>query len=211
MSIEQATSLSELEHRVRNDLQGIASLARSEWRRSDSEDSRDGFERIERRVSVLAALYEHLLDTGAIGEIEFSDYLRGVCTALAGAADMSRREIVLSADLEDLRLDVARAVQLATATATAELVCNATKHAFGRGQPGTITVALRRPRPTPSTLTIADDGDGFGEPEQRQPGRGRGLELARRIVSQAGGQLSRIDGSGTTWRIALHASSPAAL
>ncbi len=209
MSIEQATFLSELEHRVRNDLQGIASLARSEWRRSDSEDSRDGFERIERRVSVLAALYELLLDTGAIGEIAFSDYLRDVCTALAGAADMSRREIVLSADLEDLRLDVARAVQLATATA--QLVSNAAKHAFGRGQPGTITVALRRGRPGPSTLTIADDGDGFGEPEQRQPGRGRGLELARRIVSQAGGQLSRIDGSGTTWRIALHASSPAAL
>ena len=193
-------SLRELQHRVRNDLQGICCVVASEARRATDPRQREGFGRVNRRVLALAVLYDHLLGEGVDDSVDVGAYLHSLCDRVADASDLSARAIELCADMQPLTMSLGRAVRLAVAVN--ELVANAAKHAFPDERPGRITVRLLAKGDDGTgcpVLTIADDGCGFNGP---RPGSA-GLSFVESLAHQAGGVLAREDGTGTRWRIKL--------
>lgn len=193
-------SMQELHHRVRNDLQGIASSIERESRLLDDTDQQGGYGRVGRRVVALAGLYDHLLVAATGESVEMGGYLSALCPRIAEAGDFPRLNIALDVRTEHLELPTGRAGQLAVALN--ELIANAAEHAFPDGQPGTITVRLATVTADGrgcSTLTVSDDGRGFMDVP---PGRS-GLGFVHRLVRGAGGVLTRLDGAGTGWQIAL--------
>lgn len=195
-------SLREMQHRVRNDLQAIYITVAGEVRGTTDMSQREGFERINRRVLALGALYDHLLGAQASGNVDVGTYLRTLCDRIGTAADLPFRAIALTVEACPLSVGLGRAVRLAIAVN--ELVSNAIRHAFPDGQDGTISIALFADDVEDAggrVLTVIDDGCGFGNV---RPGRA-GLGFVEKLLGQDGGTLAREAGSGTRWRITIPA------
>ena len=197
---QRGVLLRELQHRVRNDLQLVQSLATIEGRRAADPSAKAGFDAIGRRVMALAALYDHLLGVGMERWVDFGDYLASLCAKIAQAEGFEARGIRLVTELQPVALDLDRAVGLGVAVN--ELVANAAEHAFGDGKLGTIIIRLTPADARagePATLIVADDGRGLGKARDGSSG----LNLVRALVQRARGRVELAEGEGTIWRIAL--------
>lgn len=189
-------SLHEMQHRVRNDLQGICSSLDREARNLEGAE-RSGYDRVIRRVMALAGLYDHLLGAQAGNAVEMDAYLNSLCRKIAAASDLPSRKITLAVDAQPLGMPIDRAGRLAIAVN--ELVANAAEHAFPSDLAGNITVRLFMQDAGCPIVSVSDDGCGFRGP---RPGSA-GLGFVDRLVRGLGGVLTRLDGVGTEWRIAL--------
>lgn len=207
MDDDHRMSLSELEHRVRNDLQGLHNSVMLEAR-SAAGPLRAGFERVNRRIMGLAGLYDHLLSRKWGDSIDVDIYLRSLCDMIAEAADLPSRSIELSAETQPLAMPLDRVLQLSIAVN--ELVANAAEHAFPDNKPGKIMVRLLARGEdglSEPVVTVSDDGRGFSGP---RPGSA-GLTFVERLAQRAGGVLDRMDGKdgrGTCWRIKFPVAQP---
>jgi len=196
----QQVRLQELLHRFRNDLQRVHLLASQGARRAADAESAAGFDVIDRQVFAMAALYDHLLGAGMAGTVDLGEYLKLLCAKIREAEDFQARHITLTTDMQGLPFDLDAAATLGVVVN--ELVANAGKHAFADGAGGVITVRLSPGRVNEAgsgLLTIADDGRGLGETSAHS----RGLALVRRLVKQAGCELTHEHHGGTVWRIRL--------
>ena len=191
--------LGEMRHRIRNDMQWIASLALIEGRRSRDPTARAGFEAIARRVEALAPLYDHLVPGGNYMHVDFAAYLYELCSRIGATGTLERRGILLTAELTSVRLTYDAAVALGIVVN--ELVTNAVKYAFPPGCEGRIDLRLHADS-RGIVLLISDDGCGLGVAAE-----GQGLRLARGLIRQLGGQIGHRNDSGTVWRIALNRPS----
>lgn len=193
---ERRLSLHEMQHRIRNDLQGICSSLDREARSLEGA-KRSGYDRVMRRVVAVAALYDHLLGAQAGSAVEMHAYLNLLCLKIAAASDLASRNITLAVDAQPFGMAIDRAGRLAIAVN--ELVANAAEHAFPSELAGTITVRLSMQDAGCPVVSVSDDGCGF---RGARPGSA-GLGFVDRLVRGLGGVLTRVDGVGTEWRIAL--------
>jgi two-component sensor histidine kinase len=192
----KALLTSELQHRVRNNLQVVYGMLSREAMRTTDEVAREGFHNIGARVLTLAQVYDHLLGGGLSRTVDFGDYLRSLCTKLAALQQHGGVELVYRTEHVPLDLDAVTALGIAVT----ELVTNAFQHAFPHGGGGKIEVILLRSEADRATLLVRDDGTGFLASAE-EVGRRNGLGMVRRLVKQAKGVLDVHPERGTIWRI----------
>lgn len=167
----------ELRHRIRNDLQGLATLISVQSRRFDKPEGCAG---CAMRLRSAAALHDALDEDGA-AEIRMDDYLWALSEARRKAFD-DRIVGDLIAD-EDIYLDYRRAQ--CVGLVYVEAVTNAMKHAFPGGVEGLISAQFRRVG-ADLELTVIDSGIGL---VASSTSRGDGIALMRGIARQLRGGL----------------------
>ncbi len=178
----------EIHHRVKNNLQAVASLLRLQAR-ADHVDARKALQDSVNRVLAIAAVHEVLtehreddVDLGAL-----VDRLRAMLVQSIGAGKD------VTAELEPISL----AGQQATAVALVftELFQNALEHGGSH-----VSIALAQ-RDGEIVLTIADDGPGI-----RENGSGTGLSIVRALVKdELQGALELRDERGLRAEVAFPA------
>ena len=197
---KQQVHLQELLHRIRNDLQRVHILASRSARQTADTESAVGFDVIGRQVLAMAALYDHLLGRGMASRVDLGEYLDHLCANIQAAEGLQARHITLTTEMQSLPLALDAAVALGIVVN--ELVVNTGKHAFADGVGGAITLRLRLSRTGEDgsgILTVADNGRGLSKASVQS----RGLDLVRKLVGQAGCELTHEHGDGTVWRIKL--------
>lgn len=192
--------LREQQHRIRNNLQSIATQLQTSAEDPGSlEEAEQRFRAVESRVFALASLYDHLIGTDLGSQVDLAAYLRGLVER-AGKFHEADARVVLVARI-DLQPPPMLDPDSATALGTVvnELVANAAEHAFGeRG--GRIEVRLMRDAEARPVIEVADDGRGF----RVDYAAGLGLSLVRRLVARAGATLDLQSKAGrTVWTIRL--------
>jgi len=170
----------EIHHRVKNNLQTVASLLRLQARAADVDPRKalaDSVNRILAIAAVHEVLTEHREDDVDLGEL--IDRLRSMLVQGLGAAK------AVESDLEPVSLAGQRATALALVFS--ELFQNALEH----GGPS-VRIELSQ-RGAEAVLAIADDGDGIaGDAED-----GTGLSIVRALVrDELGGTLELRGGDG---------------
>jgi two-component sensor histidine kinase len=189
----------EQQHRMRNNLQSIATHLRLNSSEASTADSRQRFETVERRVFALAALYAHLIGADLGGHVDLAAYLRDLVDSAGKFLD-DRTRITLAARIEPATAPVIDAdAATALGTVVNELIANAAEHAFDdRG--GRIEVRLTGDGRGRTLIEVADDGRGF----RTDYSAGLGLSIVRRLVARAGATLTLDSQAGrTVWRIEL--------
>ena len=182
--------LREVHHRVKNNLQVIASMISLRSRRA-SDEARPHFDVLAERVYAIGKVYDQIHKSQYHSEVDLGELLHDL--ADSARSDRTRVEV----DAAPFTIGVETAIPLGLISI--ELMMNAVKHAFP-DVGGTIRVSLRQASPDQLELTIADDGAGF-DPESATSGS-TGLQIVERLVDQIGGSLrTRSDSSGTTHRI----------
>ena len=183
--------LREVEHRVRNDLQGITSVLSIEQRKTSSVEAREGFQRAAERVQVLSRVYGRLTRRDSRATVDARPFLEDLAADLRQVR-IDGQPLSLEARIEDatVTLDSAAALGLIAN----ELVTSAVKHAFPGERAGLIELIFRRVGDA-YELVVADDGVG---PAREGGGTGGlGHRLVRDLARQLGGEL-RIEVAGGT-------------
>ncbi len=170
---EKQILLQELQHRVANSLQIIASVLLQSARKVQSEETRTHLNDAHHRVMSIATLQQQLA-TSRIGEVELRSYFANLCRSIGASmiSDHDRISLVTTVDESKTSADVSVSLGLIVT----ELVINALKHAFpGHAQVGKITVDYRADG-TSWTMTVGDNGVGMPADHARtKPGLGTGI------------------------------------
>jgi two-component sensor histidine kinase len=194
LKVKDAT-IREVHHRVKNNLQTIASLLRIQARRAHSDEAKRALREATERVSSMAVVHE-LLSGSDEERIDFTEAAGTVVDMVRqGLAGDSPRVCV---DVEGSTGLVPANIATSLALVLAELVHNAIEHGFAGRDTGVVSVNMRR-LPEELLLSVRDDGKGLGPGFDIASDANLGLEIVRTIVQDdLRGQLGFSDGRGTT-------------
>lgn len=154
---EKAILLQEIQHRVANSLQIIASVILQSARKVQSEETREYLKDAHNRVMSVASLQQHLAQSG-LGEVALRAYFDQLCESIGASMIRDHDQLQLEVTADDSR--VSADVSISLGLVVTELVINSLKHAFPGGRPGKIAVGYKAQGPN-WTLTVADDGVGM--------------------------------------------------
>jgi two-component sensor histidine kinase len=189
--------LEELQHRVANSLQIIASIILMKARTVQSEETRLHLQDAHSRVMSIAAVQEHLHTSGASGPVEITAYLSKLCETLATSMIGDVRPISLKVCGDGGSANSRQAECLGLVVT--ELVMNALKHAFPNGKSDAqITVAYEAAG-TNWKLSVTDNGIGRPDGVFAQAKTGLGTSIVKALAQQLGTQVETLAGpEGTT-------------
>lgn len=154
---EKANLYRELQHRVANSLQIVASVLLHNARKVQSEETRAHLNDAHNRVLSIAALQQQLAATGE-ETVVLRPYFTHLCETIGASMIRDPEQIVLRVTGDDSRVTADASVSLGLVVT--ELVINALKHAFPGDRRGKIDVDYRSTGPK-WALKIADDGVGM--------------------------------------------------
>ncbi len=167
-------TIREIHHRVKNNLQTVASLMRIQMRRTTSDEAKEALEQAIRRVSAIALVHNTLAE-GFSDEVNFDEVFESSMRLVGELATDSSREIKLRIDGKFGQLDSGLATPLAVALT--EVVTNAASHGLGE-HGGTILIT---PRQTAKQLTIEVEDNGVGF-EKDAIGKGLGTQIIKTLI-----------------------------
>jgi two-component sensor histidine kinase len=203
---QKDTLLEELQHRISNSLQIIASIILMKARSVQSEESRFHLEDAHKRVLSIAAVQKQLHASAATGAIEIAPYLSKLCESLAHSMIGDTRPISLKVIGEGGRATSRQAESLGLIVT--ELVMNALKHAFPDDKAkGQITVAYDMIG-TNWKLSISDTGVGKPDDGFAHGKSGLGTGIVKALAHQLDAQVETLAGPGGTTVSITHATFP---
>ena len=179
--------LEEMNHRVNNSLQIIASILLLKAQTVQSEETRRHLREAHERVMAIATVQEQLHPAQFGTQIEAKNYLTRLCESL-GASMIDDQPIRLQVEASEGAVTSEQAVSMGLIAT--ELVINALKHAFPDGATGKIVVDFES---TASAwrLSVSDDGIGIGTHLADAPARsGLGTSIVEALTRQLGGRVA---------------------
>ena len=201
---EQDLLMQEIHHRVKNNLQIVASLLNLQASRIRLPEARAEFQSARDRVRALATLHRHLYAHGEVHTIGMRDFLVELCGQLFQAmGETPGKRLQLHIDATELKMSSDQAVPMALIVT--EAVSNAVKYAFPAGRHGNIWVRLSADGET-AELQVRDNGVGIpaGRVETEAGTRdGIGLQLIKGFSRQLGATLDIQEGNGTEYLVRM--------
>ena len=190
ISVKDAT-IREIHHRVKNNLQTIASLLRLQARRLQSEEGRSALNESVLRIGTIALVHETLSEQPS-DVAEFADVARRIGVMVSEGLVSPERTISLKVTGKTGRLEADLATPLAV-TLT-ELLQNSIEHAFPDQTSGSVAIELGRERGE-VVVTVRDDGVGI--PDGSLESARLGLQIVSTLIAELGGTFTIAADGGT--------------
>jgi two-component sensor histidine kinase len=186
LAAERAILMREVNHRVGNSLQLIASLLTLQGNAATSADVKSALSDATGRVHAVAQLHRRLYTSDDVQQVAIDQYLSGLLEDLRRSTDSDRAaQVTLDADPVETHTDGAVAVGVIVN----ELVTNAIKYAYPDGA-GPIRVVLRATGPNAAFVRVEDDGIGFKETDN-PTSTGLGQRIVKAMASKINGVIKR--------------------
>jgi two-component sensor histidine kinase len=203
---EKVALLNEVHHRVKNNLQVITSLLRLEAGRSSQPDTQTVLKEMQGRIRAMALLHETLYRSGTFASVDLGAYLKQLTTQAFRAQSNGLVRLNLMLDPVQVSMDVATPCGLLVN----ELITNALKHAFVRGQTGELRIELNglpatNDQSTRWCLQVRDNGVGLPADFEERRTHSLGLQLVSDLAQQIGGALEVVSepGSGSVFSVSF--------
>jgi two-component system, sensor histidine kinase PdtaS len=201
---EKAVLLQEVQHRVANSLQIIASVLMVSARKVQSEETRGHLQDAHHRVMSIAAVQKQLAIT-TLSEVKLAPYLTKLCESLGASMIYEHKLLTLTVNADGSSADPTDSVSLGLIVT--ELVINALKHGFPRDHTGKIVVGYRADDDG-WTLSVSDNG--IGMPDRKSIKAGLGTSIVEALASRLEAEIHTTAGNpGTTISI-VHAKAAVA-
>jgi two-component system, sensor histidine kinase PdtaS len=191
--ITKDATIREIHHRVKNNLQTVASLLRIQARRARSDDSKDALNQAMRRVAAIAVVHDTLSE-GLDQIVDFDEVFDRVLLLVAEVASSHNTTVRPIKTGKFGTLPSAYATPLALALT--ELVTNAVEHGLAGRADGQVEISAKRKN---GHLTIRVRDNGVGLPEGKV-GSGLGTQIVRTLIQgELGGTIDwhTLEGEGT--------------
>jgi two-component system CheB/CheR fusion protein len=191
---EKDALLKEIHHRVKNNLQIIASLLDLQSEFLDQVDTKAVLEEMKTRVRSIAAIHELLYTAADFYRIEFRRFVDKLVQDVIAVHRQRATQVRVEIRTESVLLEMAQAVPCGLIVN--ELLTNALKHAFPDGRQGNIRVSFSSDE-THWRLEVSDDGIGLSTDIDLENANSMGLQLIQLLVQQLNGSMNVVRDSGT--------------
>ena len=198
---EKTMLLKEVHHRVKNNLQIIASLLNLQSRYIKDEATLAAIRESQNRVKAMSLVHEKLYKSESLSRIDLHDYIRFLGTGLFQFYGAKSRGIQLSLDISNVDLGINATIPLGLIIN--ELISNSLKYAFPEGRKGEISISVRR---DDHALTIVYQDNGIGIPSELdwRNTQSLGLRLVNTLVDQMDGTVDLDRTGGTKFMIVVN-------
>lgn len=190
--------LREVHHRVKNNLQLIASIMSMQMRKTKSTEAKSLMKGLQDRVISLATIHKGLYQTTGQADIRVNELFPEIVQQVIKLAAGPERRFDLQSSFDDIHLTPDQAVPLALLLT--EAMTNAMKYAAPDPVTGSADLAvscLRLPTDTAELVVANGSGVAGGAPDDIAETGGLGTQLIEAFARQLNGTLDRtvLDGS----------------
>lgn len=196
--------IKEIHHRVKNNLQTIASLLRLQLRRSKSKVVKKALQESINKISSIAVIHEEL-SKGGIEKINIKSTTASIMEMILGTLVPHDKDIKGELEGSDIYADANLTSMLSLCLT--ELIQNSVEHAFQFRKSGTIRIKVEEENGY-VTVVVEDDGVGFTRKKDKNS---LGLEIIEMITKESlKGEFTiegHLYGCKSTVRFPLHTLS----
>ncbi|MFX0549980.1 sensor histidine kinase [Hathewaya histolytica] len=183
--ILKSVVIKEIHHRVKNNLQTIASLLRLQLRRIDNEEFKSALTESMNRILSIATTHEILAQQG-IDELNIKEVIQKLKVNMVRCYNIEKAKIEIKITGDDFQIDSDKSTSIALIIN--EIIQNSLDHAFIGRESGKIEIKIHRGN-TYSTIFVIDDGIGFDINKQKK--NSLGLNIVKSLVhDKLGGELN---------------------
>jgi two-component sensor histidine kinase len=193
---ERELLISEIHHRIKNDMGFVKALLSLQAARSAAPETATALNEASQRIAVMGRTYERLYRGDDVLHVELGPLVEQI------VGDFRARGI-LPIDAVEITVEnitVTTRISVAIGMVLNELVTNAAKHAFSSVVEPRIRVTVRNATDaagrTVAELSVADNGEGFPGDVLREESAGYGLTVVRALVEQHDGVLELRNDAG---------------
>jgi len=190
--LQKEMLLAEMQHRIVNSLQIIASILMLKARHVTSEETRQHLQDAHRRVMSVAAVQQHLHSAGSSDTVDVAPYLSKLCGSLGESMIGESRPATLTVTADASTVQSADAISLGLIVT--ELVINALKYAFpNQNKAAAVTVSYEI-NGADWKLSVSDNGVGRAEHIGPAAKGGLGTSLVKALAHQLDAQVETVSG-----------------
>lgn len=196
---EKEVLLSEIHHRVKNNMQIISSLLSLQAGTIKDNKVKSLLKVSNQRIKVMARIHEMLYSTSDFSRINYSVYVKSLVRDLSHANANGNTKILMNIDIDDIFLNGDTAIPLGLIIN--ELVTNSFKYAFKNRSEGAITIKITKQKKKKYNMTVSDDGVGIPKDIDLKKPPSLGLTLVNILVNQLHGKIEMKNKPGTKFNI----------
>lgn len=198
---EKQILLSEIHHRVKNNMAVISGLLELESMQNKNpeqalQDSRD-------RIQSMAMIHEMLYQSESFSEIHLNQYLQKLTNYIAETYLNKQKKINLRTNFENVLLNINQAVPVGLIMN--EMLANAISHGFHPNEEGNIEIHLSEEKGHVSLL-IKDNGKGFPGDINHGSAESTGLLIVRTLVEQLDAEVMFANNNGASFMLQFQKS-----
>ena len=190
---EKEILLSEIHHRVKNNLAIISGLLELEVLKIENEEIKSIFTSSISRIHSIAKIHELLYSTNDFSNIPFRQYVANLADRIQQLYD-KEMNIVVDMHIDEIGLNINQAIP--TALILNELLTNAYKHAFRNTKKGKVEIILTIHRDIVN-VKIVDNGEGMPNEFDPKATSTLGYSLITTLCKQLGAELTIKSDQGT--------------
>jgi two-component system, sensor histidine kinase PdtaS len=175
--VSKSAMILEIHHRVKNNLQTIASLLRLQMRSVKSRTVENAFMESINRITSIAIIHEELSKAG-LNEIDLKETIKSIMEMILENMVVKTKNITGTISGDNVQISTSKASVLALCIT--EMVQNSVKHAFSYRGKGSIRVAIEEKN---GMITIICEDDGVGYNPQKNKSS-LGMDIIRMLTEE---------------------------
>ena len=184
---EKEILLSEVHHRVKNNLAIVSGLLEMNSLKIEDGSTLDFIRSSQLRIQSMAKIHEQLYQSDSFTHVSFKDYIHELIETIQNTMRTNGSEPEIKTDIEDVQLNLNYAIPCGLVLN--ELITNSWKHAFPNHKVGTIQIFLSSEGEN-IHLSVKDDGVGLPDGFEYKNASSLGMTLIRILSQQIEAQLS---------------------
>lgn len=185
---EKDLLLSEIHHRVKNNLQIIKSLIDLQSTKITDPVVLEMITETQNRIESMALIHQTMYQSHDFAGVDLATFLENLAPVLLQSYSVNTARITLDIDTCHVLLPIN--VAIPCGLIVNELITNALKHAFPENKRGVIRISLALDRANFVRLTVTDDGVGIDPSIDLKNSTSLGLKLVTLLADQLGGLLA---------------------
>jgi two-component sensor histidine kinase len=178
---EKEVLLSEIHHRVKNNLAVITGLLELQGYNTDSEEAKKVLKDSQLRINSMALIHEKLYQSENLSEIQFDVYIEELLQVISKSHVSKEKPIHVEIDAEPVPLTITQAIPCGLLLN--EIVTNSLKHAFTGKSEGVIRITFNKTGDK-LKLSIGDNGVGLPENYKEIKSKSLGMTLINTLAKQ---------------------------
>ena len=184
---ERDTLIKEIHHRVKNNLQVVASLLSLQSSFIKDEQIKMLFRYSQYRINSMGIVHEMLYKSDDLNRIDYGAYIRELVNVLIMSMKGDKSKIALVTEVKNIFLNIDTSIPLGLMVN--EIITNSLKYGFSDSEEGTITVMMNKLSTFTYELKIGDNGSGIPSHVNFRNTKSLGLKLIHKLALQLHGNI----------------------
>ena len=178
---DKITLLTEVHHRIKNNLAIVSGLLELQQMQSENEEVKAPLRQSINRISSIAMVHELIYQSEDLTSINIEEYLRKLVPAIKAALHSDTTKVSVKMNVEAIMMNINQAIPLGLMLN--ELLTNSFKYAFKGRERGNIAIELNKRGPQLS-FSYTDNGIGISEEEKGSIESGLGTAIIQAQLAQ---------------------------